>query len=335
MKISGPLIITGAAGFIGANLCRHFLRSGHRVIAVESHCHESWRLSAIEKEHRSSPLSGSLERVALDLRSRSDVKSFIQATQPSVVLNCAAYGAYPSQTESDRIFQVNFEAVRFLIEELKGVPGFRAFVQAGSSSEYGLNCTAPAEDAPTRPDSEYAVSKVAATQLILFQGIKHGFPGWTLRLYSAYGPFEEASRLIPRLLLRAAEGELPPLVNPGVSRDFVYIDDICLAFQRIIEKADELPKGDFYNIGTGIRTRLEDLVATARAAFRIAAEPRWGSMPERRWDHADWYADPRKAERELSWKPGVSLGGGLLATQKWMREHPEWIEASLANSVAR
>lgn len=333
MENSGPMVITGASGFIGVNLCRHFLRLGREVVAVQSPAHGSWRLDAVEKESRLRKFPGSLERVSLDLRHRADVRSFVQKRRPSVLLNCAAYGAYPSQGEADRIYQVNFDAVRFLIEELKAVEGFRAFVQAGSSSEYGLNCTRPPEDAPTRPDSEYAVSKVAATQLLVFQGLKHGFPGWTLRLYSVYGPFEDASRLIPQLLLRAAEGKLPPLADPRVSRDFVHIDDVCLAFQRVIEKSGELPRGDLFNIGTGIRTRLEDLVATARSAFGITADPRWGSMPDRRWDHPDWYADCRKAEKALSWKARMSLSEGLLATRRWMEEDPGLIETSIREAV--
>ncbi len=339
MGLTGPLVITGAAGFIGANLCRYFLDRGHRVIALEGHAHPHWRIAAIEREQAShffpaaGSEAGSFERVVLDLTERKKLRDWLRAHSPEVVLNCAAYGAYPSQTDTDPIYGVNFDAVRTMLECLREQSGFRAFIQAGSSSEYGANCTQPGEDYPTLPDSDYAVSKIAASQLVRFYGYKNAFPGWTLRLYSVYGPYEESSRLIPRLLSRAAVGELPPLVNPSVSRDFVYVGDICRAFEAVIEKSSAIPKGGIYNIGSGIKTTLADLVETARATFGLEKEPVWGSMADRKWDHAEWFANPEKAARELGWRATTSLSDGLRATQAWMARHPELVDESQKQSI--
>src|SRR6185369_12426045 len=113
----------------------------------------------------------------------------------------------------------------------------RAFVQAGTSSEYGFNCSAPSEDAPTLPDSDYAVSKIAATGLVRLYARKHGVPAFVLRLYSVYGPYEDFSRLIPTLLWEARAGRFPPLVSPNISRDFVYVDDVARVFDVVVERA--------------------------------------------------------------------------------------------------
>jgi len=324
-----PILITGALGFIGANLCRYFLAKGADVVAVEGPSGQGWRLPP-----RAEP-PARFALVKIDLRRPAEIRHLIREIRPWAVINCAAYGAYSSQTDARRIYEVNFEAVRSLIEELRGLKGFRAFIQAGTSSEYGSNCKAPLETSRTLPDSEYAVSKVAATALVNFQGTKNRFPGWVLRLYSVYGPFEESSRLIPKLLRHVRQNELPPLVHPGISRDFVYVEDACRAFELLLQKADRLPPGEVFNIGTGRKTTLRGLVDEARKIFRVKAKPDWGSMPDRRWDHPDWYSNPRKAKKMLGWKAETSLKGGLISTLDWMGKNKELVDQSVRNSILK
>jgi polyisoprenyl-phosphate glycosyltransferase len=319
------IAITGASGFIGANLTAHFLAQGHHVIAIEGLSNKSWRL-------QSHP---NLKRLRLNLCSRNEVQKFVGEFQPAILINCAAHGAYACQTDVDGIYGINFEAVRFLLESLKDVRGFNAFIQAGSSSEYGINCSAPSEDSMTLPDSDYAVSKTSATGLIEYYARKLNFPAWILRLYAVYGPLEDVSRLVPNLLIHAKEGKLPPLVNPLISRDFVYIDDVCRAFEAVIDKSAVLPRGEIYNIGTGNCTRLEDLISVVQTQFGVLEEPKWGSMPDRRWDYPNWFSNPKKANLALNWKAKVSLADGLQKTMKWISESPELITRASEQSVLR
>jgi dolichol-phosphate mannosyltransferase len=317
-----PIVITGASGFVGANLLRHFAGKGRKVIGLEGPVGAEWRTRGLD-----------VEVMRLDLCQEADVKAFLRETQPVAVLNCAAYGAYPSQTDSSRIYRVNFDAVRYMLEALRECPGFRAFIHAGSSSEYGHNCSGPSEQSATSPDSDYAVSKVAATALLQFYATKHRMPCWVLRLYSVYGPFEDLSRLMPRLLRMAQSKELPPLVNPAISRDFIYVDDVARAFESVLTHAGELPSGQVYNIGAGQRVTLEELVAVARQTFDIAQQPAWGSMPDRHWDHRDWFSDPSKARRELGWSAETSLSEGLRQTMRWMVTHPDLVREGERHSV--
>jgi dolichol-phosphate mannosyltransferase len=319
-----PIVVTGSSGFVGANLLRYFASKGARVIGVEGPSGSDWRIRGVP----------GVELVKVDLCNEVDVKAFIRETQPAAILNCAAYGAYPSQTESNRIYRVNFDGVRFMLEALRESKTCRAFVQAGSSSEYGLNCAGPGEDAPTTPDSDYAVSKVATTALIQCYATKYGVPGWVLRLYSVYGPFEDFSRLMPRLLLKAREKDLPPLVNPSISRDFVYVDDVARAFEAVIDRAERLRPAQIYNIGAGARVTLEELIAVARTTFGIAKAPEWGSMADRHWDHSDWFSDPRKAQAELGWTAKTSLVGGLTETMRWMDSHADLVQEGQQSSIA-
>jgi len=292
------------------------------VLAVDGPSGMDWRIRDV----------AGVRRVKLDLTSWPDVKAVMAREQPSVVINCAAYGAYSSQTDADRIYRVNLHAVRHLLEASRELP-LRAFIQAGSSSEYGLNCTAPSEDAPTLPDSDYAVSKIAATAATQFYALKHGVPAWSFRLYSVFGPFEDFSRLMPKLLLEARQQKFPPLVNPAISRDFIYVDDVCRAVESLVERAPSLRPGEVYNIGTGVKTTLGDLVSLVRSTFEIDEEPEWGTMRNRAWDHQDWYADARKAQRDFGWRASVSLRDGLVATMKWLDANPELIAEGQRSSV--
>jgi len=220
-----------------------------------------------------------------------------------------------------------------MLEAVRSVPGFQAFVQAGSSSEYGFNCSAPREDGATEPDSDYAVSKVAASQLVRMYAQKHGVPGFVLRLYSVYGPYEDFSRLIPTLLGHAREGRFPPLVNPNISRDFVYVADAVRAFEAVLARASELKPGEVFNIGSGVRTTLGELVQLVRELFGIHAEPSWGSMPDRSWDHPAWFADPAKAAQALGWRSTFSLRDGLAASARWIEDNPALVAEGRAKTV--
>ena len=317
------ILVAGSCGFVGANLCRYFAARGASVLAVDGPSGNDWRLRGFP----------TVERVKVDLTSWNDVKALMAREQPSVVINCAAYGAYPSQDDAERIYRVNFHAVRFLLEAARELPRLRAFIQAGSSSEYGLNCSAPPEDGPTLPDSDYAVSKVAATAATQLYALKHRVPAWVLRFYSIYGPYEDFSRLVPRLLLCARTKTFPKLVDPNISRDFVYIDDVCRAVESIVERATSLRPGEIYNIGAGVRSSLGELVSLVRTTFDIPAEPVWGSMANRSWDHPDWFSDPRKARRDFQWSAAVPLREGLVATMRWLEEHPALVALGQTSSV--
>jgi nucleoside-diphosphate-sugar epimerase len=318
-----PVVITGCSGFVGANLAIEAAAQGARVIGVDGPSGVDWRTRSLR----------GVEIVRLDLCRESDVRAFVRDVQPLAVFNCAAYGAYSVQADAQRIYDVNILAVRHLLEALRGVSGFRAFVQAGSSSEYGFNCAAPAETSATEPDSDYAVSKVAATALVRLYAQKHGVPAFVLRLYSVYGPYEDFSRLIPKLLCHAREGSFPPLVTPNISRDFVYVRDVVQAFQIVLARAPQLVSGSVFNIGTGVRTPLAELVNLVRDLFHVDTEPTWGSMQERSWDHPAWYANADKAAAELGWRGSTSLREGLAASMRFFEQDPALVNEGRSKTV--
>ena len=150
MLLAGPILVLGAAGFVGANLFLRILRERTDVYAVVRRL-PAWRLNEVPSENL----------MEVDLNNPAEVSRMIGAINPATIMHCAAYGAYSFETDARLIYQTNFQALITLVEAARRGP-LKAIIHAGSSSEYGRNCAAPRETDPLVPNSHYAVSKAAA-----------------------------------------------------------------------------------------------------------------------------------------------------------------------------
>lgn len=323
--LRGPVLVTGASGFIGANLYKILAVVRDDVYAVVNR-EKGWRLADVHDERV----------IAVDLNDFAATKNLVNSVNPQTVFDCVAYGAYSFEEDTNLIYQTNFQAIVNLVSLLAAQP-FAAYIHAGSSSEYGTNCAAPAEDSVCEPNSPYAVSKVAIAGYLRFMGKQREFPCVNLRLYAVYGPLEDTSRLFPNLLRQALAGKLPPFVDPRTSRDFIHVDDVCAAFIMAATKMHPGVYGENFNIGTGIKTTIAELADITRRVFGVAAEPQFGTMEGRAWDLADWYADPHKAIERLGWKPLINLEDGLRSMARWVAQlsDSEMVSASKKNLSER
>ncbi|GAC1405585.1 MAG: GDP-mannose 4,6-dehydratase [Chloroflexota bacterium] len=304
--------LTGASGFVGANLARRLLRDGHDVHLLLRPQHTSWRLKSMTDEVRLH---------VVNMEDGESLRDVMRTIRADWIFHLAAHGAYPAQTDADAMIRTNIVSTLNLINSALG-PGFESFVHAGSSSEYGWKDHAPAEDEWIDPNSYYAVTKASATMLCRHIARSQDVHICTLRLYSVYGPYEEPARLVPRLIVCGLKGELPPLVSPHTARDYVYSSDVDEAFV-CAATAPTGERGAIYNIGTGVQTSLSDVVETARKVFNISVEPQWDSMSGRSWDTDVWIADPQKSTTQLGWQPLYTFEDGFRETTEWYRSRPE------------
>jgi UDP-glucose 4-epimerase len=303
-------LVTGAGGFVGANLAARLAAAGHDVVAWVRPESPTWRLDHLDE----------IEVAPVDLLDGEAIEAGVEAARPDWVFHLAAHGAYSWQRDAERIMQTNLVSTVRLLSACQR-HGFAAFVNAGSSSEYGFQDHAPSEDELPEPNSDYAVMKAAATLHCRFVAQRDDVHVVTLRLYSIYGPWEEPGRLMPTLVARGLEGRLPPLVSPDTPRDFVTSRDAERAFIQAAERTD-LERGGVFNIGSGRQTTLREVVEVARAELGIAAEPEWGTEPQRSWDAAVWVADASKAREQLGWVAEDDLEAGFARLSAWLRENP-------------
>ena len=305
------VIITGATGLVGANLARRLLQEGQDIHLLVRRDYTPWRIEAIRADVR-------LHEV--NFGDQEALTHIVAQIRPDWVFHLAAQGAYSWQTDLRQMVQTNIMGTIKLVEACLKT-GFEAFVNTGSSSEYGFKDYAPSETEWLEPNSHYAVTKASATLYCCYTAQSRGVHIPTLRLYSVYGPYEEPARLLPTLILRGMNGELPPLVNPGIARDYVYVDDVVEAYLLVASRLTREP-GAVYNVGTGVQTTLSEVVEVVRRVMGITAEPKWGSMPNRIWDTNVWVADNRKIQSELGWRPQHTFEQGFCQMVNWFRDNP-------------
>jgi nucleoside-diphosphate-sugar epimerase len=306
--------VTGGTGFVGANLVRRLLADGNEVHLLVRPGHQAWRLA---------DLRSGIEIHETDLADGVALKRTLQDVRPDWIFHLAAYGAYSSQGDLSRMVATNVMGTTNLLEACSAV-GFDAFVNAGSSSEYGFKDHPPAENEALDPNSFYAVTKASATMLCRQTARQLDLPVTTLRLYSVFGPWEEPTRLIPTLICYGLRGLFPPMAAPTVSRDFVFVDDATEAFILAARNpADE--KGAVYNVGSGHQSSLEEVAKVAARVLSIPAAPEWKAMPNRNWDTDRWIADPAKATRLLGWSAAYDFEEGFVKTVEWLRNDPEML----------
>jgi len=304
--LKGPILVTGASGFVGANLLKLILSYRKDVVGI-SRSSDNWRLDDVSSRNLAN----------VDLNNFVSTNSYISSYNPKTIFHLAAYGAYSFESNSNLICHTNYNAGVNLVNALSK-QDITAFINAGTSSEYGINCTAPKEGSPCLPDSTYASSKLAFSQYLNYRASIDQFPALNLRLYSIYGNLEDTSRLIPSIIKAGLKGEWVDLVDPQITRDFIHIDDACEAFIRAASLIHCLKFGESFNIGTGVSTSILDLTCICSEIFNYKTEPIFGTMKNRNWDRYDWFADISKAKEKLEWNPKIGLHEGIVKTSLWI-----------------
>jgi nucleoside-diphosphate-sugar epimerase len=304
-----PALVTGGTGFVGANLTRRLLDDGVPVHLLVRPGHQTWRLAAIRDDV-------TLHEVSIE--DRSGVDAALQRVKPRWVFHLAAYGAYHWQSERSRMMRANFEGTANVVDA--GIRhGCDVIVNAGSSSEYGAKDHAPLETERPDPNSEYAITKLAATNYCSLAADRAEARICTLRLYSAYGPWEEPRRLVPTLLTHVMRGTWPPLADPSTARDYVYVEDVVDAFIAVA-RAQRAADHSVYNVAAGTQVTLADIASTVASLVPIESEPTFGAYGPHRWDTTTWVGDSSLLKEEFDWSPRTSLREGLATFLEWLED---------------
>jgi nucleoside-diphosphate-sugar epimerase/glycosyltransferase involved in cell wall biosynthesis len=311
LKLEGPIVIFGAGGFIGSNLFRQILQYRDDVYAITSkEPFIPWRIDDLRDDRI----------LHTDITDKDSVKRLFAQYPFKTIFDLAAYGAYSKQNDVGLIYQTNVIGLLNLLE-ISNAFNIRAFVHAGSSSEYGLNCKEPLETAELQPNSHYAVTKASAANMIKYYGTILEFPIVNLRYYSIYGEYEEPDRLIPQIIEKGLLKQYPPLVQPDISRDFVYIDDAVYATLLAANGDYSVLRGRSINIASNKKTTIRDIARVSKEIFDIPNEPVWGDFTNRKWDLKDWYGNAHLARELLNWEATTDLKDGLIKTSKWQKEY--------------
>jgi len=308
------VLVTGATGFVGANVAMRLLREGHEVHAPVRAESNKWRIAEVENE---------LNLHEVDLRDFLAVKKMVEEIKPEIIMHLATYGAYPTrQTEFEKIFETNYFGTANLVRACDSVE-YECFINTSSSSEYGLTDKKMAEGDLPKPVNYYGATKTAATVFCQTHARISGKPIITTRLFSVYGPWEEPSRLVPLALKSCIKGEKLALGDGKTKRDFIYTVDVENAYLELMTRADLT--GEILNIGTGTQYAVREMVEMiAKKSGADSALLEWGKLPTRNLEAENWVADMRKAHRILKWRAKESLESGVEKSVEWMRKNLQY-----------
>ena len=303
-----PILITGAAGFIGSNLARYFVNKNIKVNIIIKKSSNLWRLKDIIKY---------LNIFYADISDKHIIKKIIKKIKPKTIFHLATHGAYSNQDDLDKIKRSTLDATFNLLNECKKYK-FNTFINTGSSSEYGFKNKAMSESDVLVPNSYYSVFKSSSTLYCQYESFRSNLQIVTIRPFHVYGPFESNNRLIPTLIRNMINKKKIKLVSPKISRDLIYIDD-AIEFYLMIAKKKGL-KGQIFNLASGKKTTIKEIYNSLKFITNYKNLNKWGSMKNRYWDQTVWYGNRSHVKNKLNWKPGVNLKKGLEKTVKWYKE---------------
>lgn len=308
MNKNKSVLITGGAGFIGANLTRRLIKLNLNVNLLIRPSANLFRLSDI------------LSRIKIhetDILNKQALSKRIKAINPSIIIHLATYTKYRNQKDYEQMVETNINGTLNLLNACNNI-NYDVFINTGSSSEYGTKNNPMKEVNLLEPISFYAATKASATLLCQVFAKEYRKPIVTLRPFSVYGPFEEKDRFIP-VIIKAIIKNKPINLTPGKQRrDFIYIDDVVDIYIKTMKKRKTL-SGEILNMGTGQEYTNDEVVQTL---FKVTGEKvpvKKGAFPKRIWDTPHWVADISKTKTMLNWKPKFTLEKGLQETYNWLR----------------
>jgi dTDP-glucose 4,6-dehydratase len=333
------ILVTGGAGFIGANFVLDWLaQSQEPVLNLDklTYAGNLENLASLANDPRHVFVQGDIGDAEL-------VAGLLAQYQPRAVLNFAAESHVDRSIHGPEDFiQTNvvgtmrlLQSVRHYWQSLAQEPqaAFR-FLHVSTDEVYGsLSKTDPAfvETNKLEPNSPYSASKAASDHLVRAWHHTYGLPVLTTNCSNNYGPFHFPEKLIPLMIVNALAGKPLPVYGDGLQvRDWLYVKDHCSAIRRVLEAGRV---GEIYNVGGWNEKPNIEIVHTVCALLdELRPKPDGGSYQTQisyvqdRPGHDRRYAiDASKIERELGWKPFETFDTGIRKTVQWYLAHPDWV----------
>ena len=338
------ILVTGGAGFIGANFVLDWLaQSDEPVINLDV-------LSYAGNRENLAPLSGDERHIFVqgDIADSTLVDSLLAQYQPRAIINFAAESHVDRSIHGPGDFiQTNIVGTFRLLEAVRAYwnnlqdeaeQNFR-FLHVSTDEVYG----SLAKDEPAftethryEPNSPYSASKAASDHLVRAYHHTYALPVLTTNCSNNYGPFHFPEKLIPLMIVNALAGKPLPVYGDGQQiRDWLYVKDHCSAIRRVLEAGKV---GEVYNIGGWNEKPNIDIVYTVcdildelRPLSTAAHSPlstyqNLITYVTDRPGHDRRYAiDAGKIERELGWKPAETFDTGIRKTIQWYLENQDWV----------
>ena len=319
------ILVTGGAGFIGANFI-YYLKKHHpedRIICLDKLTYAG-NLSTLEPVMHDKNFLFS----KTDICDREGVFRLFEQERPDVVVNFAAESHVDRSIETPGVFlETNIIGTSVLMDASRKY-GVSRFHQVSTDEVYGdLPLDRPdllfTEATPLHTSSPYSSSKAAADLLAMAYWRTYGLPVTVSRCSNNYGPYQFPEKLIPLMIINALSDKPLPVYGQGINvRDWLYVEDHCRAIDLIVRKG--VP-GEVYNIGGHNEMRNIDIV---RMICREVGKPESliTFVTDRKGHDMRYAIDPAKIHASLGWLPETKFEDGLKKTVRWYLDNRSWWE---------
>jgi UDP-glucuronate 4-epimerase len=318
------VLVTGAAGFIGAAVSQALLARGQRVVGLDNlNDYYDVRL----KQARLAGLDGQpgFTFVRMDISDRDAVLALVEANPDidGVVHLAAQAGVRYSLIDPYRYIQSNVMGQVVMLEAARSLKQLKHFVYASSSSVYGGNTEMPFSvgQPVEKPNSLYAATKRADELIAYTYAHLYQLPSTGLRFFTVYGPWGRPD-MAPMLFTKAIlAGDPISVFNHGeMWRDFTFIDDIVDGVLRALDRpSSDAPPHTLYNLGNHKSEKLLDFIAVLEGALGRKAQMRLAPMQP--GDVAATYADIEASRQALGFEPSTPISVGLPRFVDWYRDY--------------
>ncbi|MFQ5513194.1 MAG: NAD-dependent epimerase/dehydratase family protein [Myxococcota bacterium] len=262
------VLVTGAAGFLGAWVVRAVEAAGGRALPTCRDVTNAWRLEGVSARPR-----------RLDVRDSASIESVFAEERPLHVIHCAAAGVDPRYRDAALELDVNLHGSLRLIEAAAR-RGVERFLHIGSCFEYAGRLGRICEDGALVPTGSYGASKAAATIVMRERALHFGLSLVAVRPFALWGPGEGLHRLVPQVLAACRERKPLALTLCEVVRDYSYVEDVAHSLVSLLRA--RLPEPVLtVNLGSGEPRRLRDFVLEIARELEGEAWLRFGELPAR------------------------------------------------------
>ncbi len=316
------ILVTGAAGFIGAHVSKALLAAGHDIVGLDN-LNDYYDVQLKHDRLKWFDDAPSFTFLKQDLVDRDDMEQLFATHQFDVVINLAAQAGVRYSIDHPHAY-ADSNLVGFL-NVLEGCRqgNVKHLLFASSSSVYGENKKVPfaVEDRVDNPISLYAATKKSNELMAHAYAHLYDFKVTGLRFFTVYGPWGRPDMAYFKFTKAIAENQSIDVYNHGkMQRDFTYIDDVVEAVTRLTEQA---PKYDYkiYNIGNHSPETLEDFIAAIEQTMGKKAEKNY--LPMQAGDVPATYADVQDLMQDVNFKPDTTLQTGINQFVAWYKEYYE------------
>lgn len=297
--MSEYILLTGGTGFVGSHLLEKLLNLNKKAILLKRSFSDTWRINKF---------MGNENLIVKNIDEESVDEIFNQYAIAGIF-----HLASISQRElnSNIISKMIDSNIKFPTQLLENsiTNNVKFFINTGSAYEYELNNPPISEKTKIKPFNLYASTKTAFEDILKFYSTKYDLNCSTLKLFTPYGPKDNENKITPYLIISSIKKEKIHIKSPNKTLDLTYIDDVTDSYITVMNNISKFNEYDSFNIGTGVGTRIKDLLEIIESNLGKNNNVTYGNLE----DDQVWCSN-KKINKKLGWNPKIKIEDGIKRT---------------------